>query len=159
MPRRAGLVQEGIEDGAGLVRVGKQFSVFLFVQVDADLAEESDRLLDGKGGQDSLDELRLCPAEVGGGDHAVGYVAATSAGDKDFGPEFFGAVEDDDGSVGRVAGGEDGGRQPGGPTSDNRNVDSFWNDICGHPVIVSASRSGRTHPGRRRSRWASMVWC
>ena len=133
--------QERVEHVARAVRVRKQLSAGFLVQADADLAEERDRVADGKGAKHLADDGRPAAPEVALGDDGVGDVAARSAADENLGARFSGAVEEDD-RAGRIeATDEDGCRQAGRAGADDGDVAGLrkWgHDASGWPRRLPA---------------------
>jgi hypothetical protein len=119
---RVDFSKERAEDVSRAVRVGEQLAVRLFVERDAQLAEERDRLVDRERTQHPPDDGPRSAPEVPFRDRNVGHVAARSAADQDLGAGLTGAFEDDD--VPRRIGPprEDGSRQPGGAGADDRDI-------------------------------------
>ena len=111
---------------------------------DADLAEESDRRIDGERAQDAADDRGPAAPEVALRDDPVGDVAARTAADEDFCAGRARAIENDDralwiGPAGKNRGGETGGA--GADDGDVRSVAVVQLDA--HPVERVAQAIGR----------------
>ena len=121
-PASADAGQQRVQHVARLVGVGKELAARLFVQRQAEIAEERDGLLDRERAQHAADDRPLAAPEVGLGDDGVRDVAAAAAADEDLGARLEGAVEQDDRPRRRGAAREDRGREAGGAGADDRDV-------------------------------------
>ena len=111
-----------VEHIARAVGVGKQLAAGFFVQADADLAEERDRVADREGAQHAADDRRLAAPEIALGDGGVRDVAARSAADEDLRARRARAVEQHDRARAVEPAREDRGGQAGGAGADDRHV-------------------------------------
>ncbi len=114
--------EQRVKNVAGAVRIREQLAVGLFVQRDAELAKESDRLADGEGAQNLSNDRAAAAPEVPVRDNGVGHVAARSAADENFGAGSPCGVEEGDAQRGCKTAREDGGGQARGAGPDDRHV-------------------------------------
>jgi hypothetical protein len=90
--------EQRVEDGVGVVGGWEEFPGVFALEFDAALAEELDGLRHVEAAEDFLDGVAAAAGVGGFVDGVVGDVAAPAAGDEDFGTEFGGAVEGEDGT-------------------------------------------------------------
>jgi hypothetical protein len=117
-----GLANEGVEHVARAVGVGKQLSVVLFVEGDAQLAKEGDGVGDGKGSEDAPDNRRSATPEISLADGGVGDVAARAAADQNLGAGTFGSLEQRDRARRVGAPRENRRSEPGGSGADDEDI-------------------------------------
>src|SRR5207248_4424676 len=111
-----------LEDVSRAIRIRKQLAVCLFVKAHADVAEEGDRLFDGKRTQHGTDDRRSSTPEIAFGDACVGDVTARAATHEYLGARPLRALDQNHRSHGVQAAREDGRRKPGGTGTDDGDV-------------------------------------
>ena len=120
-----GFIQQCIEHRPRSVGIGKQFTVFFFVQADAQLfLEECRGALGWKRAQHIPDDARRAAPEIALGDFPVRDVAARAAADQNLGADATRAVQAAHTQMRRGPGGEDRRRQASGPCTDHHEIAS-----------------------------------
>ena len=87
------LFEQRVEYLARAVRVGKELAVVLFVQRDAGVCEEPDRVGNRQRAQHAANDRRRPAPIVPFGDYGIGHIAAATAADQDLGARLPCAVE------------------------------------------------------------------
>ena len=120
-PVRACCVGEALHDGLRGIGCRKHAPVGFGLEVDAVLVKPSDGVGSVeamKGAMQAAVSSGIVLDEFAGVGAVVGDVAATAAGDADFGEDLFRLFENEDGSDSLLGGG-DGSKEPGGPSADD----------------------------------------
>src|SRR5712692_101657 len=145
---RGRLAQERVEHVARAVGVRKQLAARFLVQPHAEIAKETDRVVDRKGAQHIADDRSRAAPEILIRDDGVGDVAARTAADQNFCAGPPGALEQDDRERAIESAGENGGREAGRAGADDRHV-TGWRKVAhaeaGAWPAAALSRYARCH--------------
>ena len=144
---RARSHDQGIADVASVPARGEHATVAFLSHVDADLAEERQRLLDPESVQHPADQHARRTVEVCLADDAMRDVAAAAPAEQELGPERAAAAQEPDLPLGPERRGEDRRREPSSAAANDQHVGFVRNGLR-HPDSVLKSDRRHSKDGR-----------